>query len=352
MLPAPSSRSGISSGRLRDSLVRVLSALALSVIAVLLPPAAALGEELPKLRVAVLKYGTANWELELIQREGLDRANGFELVLLQRVSPNASLVALQGGAADVTVSDWLWAARQQRRGRDFRFFPYSTAVGELLVPPSSRASSLEDLAGLSVGVAGGAEDKSWLLFQSFAKRRLDLDLADSVTPRYGAPPLLNGLAETGRLDAVLTYWHYAARLKAQGFRSLLSLDEVLAGLSIKGPVPVLGWVFSGDFADAEPALINAFLRASYAAKHRLLDDDDLWVTLRPLMQAESDAVFAELRAGYRAGVPRRYGEAELKSIRAVASVVEKTLPGRAPEGAGELPERVFWQHFALTNDGQ
>ena len=40
--------------------------------------------ELPVVRVAVLKFGTANWELELMRHEGLDREYGFRLELLQR----------------------------------------------------------------------------------------------------------------------------------------------------------------------------------------------------------------------------------------------------------------------------
>lgn len=298
--------------------------------------------ELPVVRVAVLKYGTANWELELISQLGLDRANGFRLELLQRVSPNASLVALQGGAADITVSDWLWVAEQQAAGRDFRFYPYSTAVGELLVAPSSDAAALADLAGAELGVAGGSQDKSWRLFQAYGQRQ-DLDLAKLARPRYAAPPLLNGLASTGRLDAVLTYWHYAARLKAEGWRPLLSLDEVLARLGVQAEVPMLGWVFAGGFGAERPALVDSFLRASYAAKHRLLDDDEAWSRVKSLMRADSDAVFRELRAGYRAGVPGGFDESHRIAIRRVASLVAAAgNAGGAPQSE-TIPATVFWQ---------
>jgi NitT/TauT family transport system substrate-binding protein len=297
------------------------------------------GASLPVVRVAVLKYGTANWELQLIESLGLDRANGFRLELLQRVSPNASMVALQGGAADVTVSDWIWVARQQNTGRDFRFSPYSSAVGELLVPPDSERRSLADLAGAELGVAGGAEDKSWILFQAYARQE-GMDLSAAARPRYAAPPLLNGLATTGQLDAVLTYWHYAARLKAAGFRPVLSLRDVLARLGVEGDLPMLGWVFPGAWADAAPQLVEGFLRASRAAKQRLLEDDDAWAAIEPLMQADSEAVFLELQAGYRAGVPRTFGEAEIAAMRRVAAIVAGSRPGgTAPD---PLPAAMFW----------
>ena len=328
-------------------MLRLLAAWIAAFCLALTPRAGAQpADDLPVVRVAVLKYGTANWELALIDALGLDRAHGFRLEVLQRVSPNASLVALQGGAADFTVADWLWVARQHEAGRDFRYYPYSTAVGEVLVPAGSPAQRLEDLAGMTLGVAGGAEDKSWLLVQAFAQRT-GLDTATWVKPRYAAPPLLNGLATTGQLDAVLTYWHYAARLKALGFRSLLTMHEILAALGIDVEVPMLGWVFSGDLARANPHLVDAFLRASYAAKAQLRDDDASWEVVRPLMQAEDDAAFAQLRTGYRAGVPMAMGDAEITAIRRVAAIVSRALPQRATASvATDLPPAIFWRPAA------
>lgn len=321
---------------------RVLFVACVALLVALGPSLRAAGQELPLVRVAVLKYGTANWELELISQLGLDRANGFRLELLQRVSPNASLVALQGGAADITVADWLWVAEQQAVGRDFRFYPYSTAVGELLVAPDSDTQTLAGLAGAELGIAGGSEDKSWRLFQAYARRQ-GLELAKLAHPRYAAPPLLNGLAGTGQLDAVLTYWHYAARLKAVGWRPLLSLDEVLARLDVRTEVPMLGWVFSGDFGEERPGLVDGFLRASYAAKRRLLHDDEAWSRIEPLMRAENHAVFAELRAGYRAGVPSDFDAAHRLAIRRVASLVTVDKNELGAAGTEAIPPTVFWQ---------
>jgi len=306
-------------------------------------PKAGADAELPVVRVAVLKYGTAAWELEVMRERGLDRAHGFRLEVLQRVSPNASLVALQAGAADFTVADWLWVAKQHEAGRDYRYYPYSTAIGELLVPPESSATALADLKGARVGVAGGAQDKSWLLFQTVAQRD-GLDLVSYMDPRYAAPPLLNGLATTGELDAVLTYWHYAARLKAEGFRALLSLDEVLATLDITATVPMLGWVFAGSLAEDDAPRVDAFLRASYAAKGLLLEEEAAWTTVRPLMQAPDETVFRELQRGYRAGVPRAFGAPEQDAIREVARIVAEALASRGVSANDDRGLRdAFWE---------
>ncbi len=116
---------------------------------------------------------------------------------------------------------------------------------------------------------------------------------------------------------------------------MLSLDAVLDALGIEGAVPMLGWVFGGAWADEHPELVDGFLRASYAAKTLLLTDDDAWVSVQPLMKAPDEAVFAELQAGYRAGVPRAFGAEEKLAIGKVAVIVDGALRSRGGSGADQ-----------------
>ena len=39
----------------------------------------AIAEPLPIVRIGVLKFGTVNWEIDIVRRHRLDRANGFVL---------------------------------------------------------------------------------------------------------------------------------------------------------------------------------------------------------------------------------------------------------------------------------
>src|SRR6185503_13592394 len=55
--------------------------------------------------------------------------------------------------------------------------------------------------------------------------------------------------------------------------------------------PLLGWVFSDDWADKNPALAKGLIDASYEAKALLKTDDAVWEQLRPIMDAEDDAIF-------------------------------------------------------------
>ena len=82
----------------------------------------------------------------------------------------AGKIALKGGAADVIVSDWLWVARERSLGDNLMFYPYSTALGAVMVAADAPTRSLGDLKGKKLGVAGGPLDKSWLLLRASALR--------------------------------------------------------------------------------------------------------------------------------------------------------------------------------------
>ncbi|MBW9272020.1 MAG: ABC transporter substrate-binding protein, partial [Candidatus Thiodiazotropha sp. (ex. Lucinisca nassula)] len=45
------------------------------------------------LKMAVLKFGTVNWELDVIKRHGLDRQQGFNLEVLEMAGKQATMVA-------------------------------------------------------------------------------------------------------------------------------------------------------------------------------------------------------------------------------------------------------------------
>lgn len=294
-------------------------------------------ESLPVVRAATLKYGTANWELRVIKAHGLDRAHGFELDIREVNSPSAASIALQGGAADVAVQDWLWVLRQQDQGRQFLFAPYSTAVGRLVVPSGSSIDSLQALAGKRLGVAGGDSDKGWRLLNVLLNQPGQPTMADSIKPRFGAPPLLNQLALRGDIDALFTYWHYAARLESEGFRTLLTVDELLARLGVAGPVPMLGWCFSAASMEANDPSIARFLAAAEAARQLMAEDASVWSPLKPLMRTTSPTVFEALKAGFLAGAP---GPVTASTIQYTTAVAALYLNDKAR--AERLVPSIFW----------
>lgn len=295
-------------------------------------------------RVAVLKFGTVNWELDVIRRHGLDKAEGVELSVLGLASKNATSVALQAGEADMIVTDWIWVSRQRAEGRPFTFVPFSTALGSVMVPADSPVKSLADLAGRKLGIAGGPLDKSWLLLQALIERQLGAEARESIEEVFAAPPLLNQQILSGRLDAVLNFWHFAARLEAEGFRRLLGVDEMLSQLGIDSNVPLIGYVFDEQWGNARRDTVAAFLRATRAARRILADSDQEWEHLRPLMKVSDDRTFIALREGYRAGIPRRWGEAEQADAALLFSLLAERGGPRLVGRSVSLQEGTFWPH--------
>ena len=310
--------------------------------------AAGAAEAANLVRVGVLKFGTVHWELDVIETHRLAAQEGVDLEILKLGSKRATAVALQGGAADVIVTDWIWVSRQRAEGRDLAFVPYSLAVGGLMVRPDAGIDGLADLQGRKVGVAGGPVDKSWLLLQAYAKRQ-GLDLLSTVEPSFGAPPLLNELIKRGDLPAVLNFWHYNARLAAQGMRALVTVADILPALGIERPVPLLGWVFDRAWAAEHRAAIEGFLRASYRAKHRLLESDAEWERLEPRMKVSDAATAAALRDAYRAGVPRRFGAADREAAARAFAILAREGGEKLIGRSRTLAEGVFWTGFELPS---
>jgi NitT/TauT family transport system substrate-binding protein len=312
---------------------------ALSCLLVLAAPAA----RADTLRAGILKFGTVEWLLDVIKQHKLDTQAGYELNTLALASNNALQVAVLGGEADVIVTDWFWVLRQRAAGDDFQFAPYSTAVGAVMVPAASPVKSIADLKGRKIGVAGGPLDKSWLLLRARSLNTSAGDLIETGRPIYGAPPLLNQQAIYGDVDALLTYWHFAAQLEAGGFKRLASVSELMKEVGLTSEIPLIGFVFPGKLAKAKPDLLAGFVRSVKAAQDILLKSDAEWERLRPLMRPASDAEFIALRDRYREGITFAWGpdqQAEAAKLFAIlAKVGGDDLTGRNVA----FDPNMFWQ---------
>lgn len=256
----------------------------------------------PKMRVAVLKFGTVNWLMNTITHHGLDAKHGYALDVVPLAGKAATTIALQAGDADAIVTDWVWAMRQREQGVPYRFLPYSRALGALMIRPDAGIDTVCDLQGKSIGVAGGAIDKSWLMLQALARRECDLDLAAETSSLFGAPPLMSRQIETGDVHAVSTYWHFAARLEAAGMIRKLGVDQVLGLLDIEPAPPLIGFVWNAEAVAGRDGLTDAFAASVRDASDLLATDDAEWDRLRPKMKAKTDAEFILLRDYYRAGI--------------------------------------------------
>lgn len=324
--------------------IRALGALLLGLGVAIAANIAVAGETV---RVGVLKFGTVNWEIDTIRHYELDKANGIEIDVLALAGNEATRIALLSGAVDIIVSDWLFVSRLRAEGLPLTFFPYSTSVGAIMVPPDSDIATLADLKGKTIGVAGGPLDKSWLMLRGLAQGKAGFDLAAETTQAFGAPPLLAEKLRQGELDAALNYWHYNARLEAEGYRMLVSAQEAAAALGASGEISAIGYVFNETWANENVETVLGFVQASRDAKALLNTSDEAWERLKPMMKANSEVVFDMLVKRYRQGIPSRpIAEEEADTARIydyLAKIGGEKLVGKAKA----MMPGTFWS--VLTN---
>lgn len=286
------------------------------------------------IRLSVQKTGTVAWELAVIRAHGLDTEAGLTIEVSELASPEAGKIALRGGSADVIVSDWLWVSRERVLGAKLTFYPYSSALGAVMVPAASPIRTFAGLKGRKLAVAGGAIDKNWLLLQA-AMKRDGIDLKAEANVVYGAPPLLAEKTLNGEMDATLNYWNFCAALEAKGLRRIGGIEDILPKLGAKGRTAMIGYVFDEAWAGRNRAAVARFIAVTRKAKEILAASDAEWERIAPLTGAADAATLRAYRDRYREGIPRRpiaEEEADARILyRVLAAIGGAELVGPARE---------------------
>jgi NitT/TauT family transport system substrate-binding protein len=294
------------------------------------------------IRLAVLKYGTVNWELSVIKEHGLDVKYGINLDITYLTNKNASAIALMSKSVDVIVTDWVWVSRQRDKGKDFTLIPYSTAAGAIMVSNDSPITSIKNMKDAQIGIAGGSIDKSWILIRAYTMKVLGYDIAKHIEPAYAAPPLINGMVSRGELDGALNYWNYTARLKALNFRKIISVEEILPELGIGKSLPLIGYVFSEEWANKNKGTIKGFIAASEEAREILRTSDAEWKRIQKLTGAKNASTLEALKEGFRNGIPSNnaaeYKPAIKNAFKILAEIGGRNLVGNSKE----LSDGVIW----------
>jgi NitT/TauT family transport system substrate-binding protein len=293
------------------------------------------------IRIGVQASGTLEWELAALQDDPQIKSADFQLEIQHVANAEAGKIALQSGAVDMIVSDWIWVSSLRASGADFTFYPYSNTSGALVVPEKSPIHSITDLKGKRLGIAGGELDKNWLLLQALAQKE-QLDLNASVEKTFGAPPLINEQIKQNRVDAVLTYWHFAARLEGQGYRQIIDGRGILKGLGIAENVPSIGYVFKQSWAESHKQAIDNFFKAGKQAKNRLCTFDAAWKKVIPLTHADDLPTQTLLRQRYCEGGIEQWGEKEQQAAGRIYTMLRTISNNRLTGQSDALQPGTFW----------
>ena len=277
-----------------------LLALAAGLASLFLVAAPAQAE---KLRLSLQKTGTLGWEVAVAKAFGLDKEAKLDIDATELASTDAGKIAIQGGGADIIISDWLWVARQRAEGQKLTFYPHSSAIGAVMTK-NPAIKGVKDLAGKKLGVAGGPLDKSWLMLKAYALKN-GVDLDKTATVLYGAPPLIAEKALQGEIDAALEFWNFAADLEAQGFTRAIELTDVEKALGARGDVVVTGYVFDESFAAKNKDALARFFAMTKKAKELIATSDKAWSTVIAQRLGGKDARTLDIyRKRYVAGAPK------------------------------------------------
>jgi NitT/TauT family transport system substrate-binding protein len=306
------------------------------------------GAALPALRAAFEATGSGCWLMRAIRDGGLDRANGYRLVLelgddRMRGARQATEARLIAGEVDLIDTDWLSLARHRAAGLPLAAAaPYGAIFGGLVAPRDGALRSLADLSGKRIGVVH-AQDKNWLLLRAACRQQFDFDpAAVAHCIETGSKTALREALHAGRLDAALLYWHQVPATVASGdFVEVCDLIELLNDLpGGMARAPSTFFVFHDAMLAAQPALVRGFARSVAEAAARLRADAQLWARVSGVAGDAGDG--AALREKWLARIGLPWAPGMIDTLGTLAGL----LAGRAPGAARfELPGGVFAAGF-------
>lgn len=332
------------SGSLKRAIVLTAACAVLSLAGV---ASTAIAQEALKLSLGVQATGTVKWELAAMQALGLDKQHNLDLEIRDVVDSKAGQLALQAGEVDVILSDFVWVSIQRYQGNMVSMVPHSLTVGGLMVDPAAGIAAIADLKGKTLAVSGSPVDKSYVILSAYYNKHTGGSLVDDTDSKFGAPPLVNELFTGGQAQAALNLWNWNARAKLAGKTEFISVAAMLADLGVATTPPLLGWTFFDATAEAKGDALKAFLDASFATKAQLLTNDDVWVRIKDVMGvADDEALFAQLRDDYRAGIVQHYDPANMQAAeQSFAVMAEFGGPDVVGEST-ELSEGTFWGGYS------
>ena len=294
------------------------------------------------IKIAVLKYGSVNWEYNVIKHNKLDKKNNIKIKKVEVTNKDASAVAFLSKSVDIFVTDWIWVSKQRNKGNLVSFYPYSNSAGGLMIKKGEKIDSFLDLKNKKIGVAGGSLDKSWLFLRAYAIKKYEKDPLTFFNTSFAAPPLINGLLRNNQLDAGYNYWNYTARLEALGYEEFLTLKDILPYIGIEGELPLIGYVFREGFVQENEITLKGFIKASNEARKILKTSDNEWLRISEMTGAKNQLMLEKIRDGFRKGIPSDNHQLMRKNIQHAYKILSQIGGEELVGSSNSLAAGTYW----------
>ncbi len=294
------------------------------------------------IKIAVLKYGSVNWEYNVIKHHKLDKKNNVKIQKIEVTNKDASAVAFLSKSVDIFVTDWIWVSKQRNKGNLVSFLPYSNSAGSLMIKKGEEINSFLDLKNKKIGVAGGSLDKSWLFLRAYAIKKYEKDPLTFFKTSFAAPPLINGLLRNNQLDAGYNYWNYTARLEALGYEEFLTLKDILPYIGIEGELPLIGYVFRESFVQKNLETLHGFIKASNEARKILKISDNEWLRISEMTGAKNQLMLEKIRDGFRKGIPSDNHQLMRKNIQHAYKILSQIGGEELVGSSTSLASGTYW----------
>ena len=294
------------------------------------------------IKIAVLKYGSVNWEYNVIKHHKLDKKNNIKIKKVEITNKDASAVAFLSKSVDIFVTDWIWVSKQRNKGNLVSFYPYSNSAGGLMIKKGEKINSFLDLKNKKIGVAGGSLDKSWLFLRAYAIKKYKKDPLTFFNTSFAAPPLINGLLRNNQLDAGYNYWNYTARLEALGYEEFLTLKDILPYIGIEGELPLIGYVFREGFVQENEVTLKGFIKASNEARKILKTSDNEWLRISEMTGAKNQLMLEKIRDGFRKGIPSDNHQLMRKNIQHAYEILSQIGGEELVGSSSSLAAGTYW----------
>lgn len=298
------------------------------------------------IRAGLQASGTFSWMVHAIDYFGLDEELGLQIEPVTYATKEATELALMAGDVDVTVDDFVNVVLMRSRGVPVRaVYPYTLALGGLIVRADSDIQSIADLRGKVIGAAS-LSDKSLLILRVLAKSTYGFDPQHDSETIAAAAPLMSELALRGDMDAVLPFWHFAARMIGSGqFREIATVHGMLEELGMSSELPNLV-LLARDEMDRQA--LRQFLLALDMAAERMKADDGIWdsILAEGLYSLPDESLMRSVRDRWETSLPSQWND---DIVRGLVHLVERMVEVAGPEvvGTDTLDVNAFSTEFAF-----